>query len=53
MSRPASDDVALRHDVQASAPRVRVSLTRAGVTGIQSVIRIAHAGKERLYAAQL
>ena len=53
MSRPASDDVALRHDVQASAPRVRVSLTRAGVTGIQSVIRIAHGGKERLYAAQL
>jgi GTP cyclohydrolase I/GTP cyclohydrolase-4 len=53
VSRPASDDVALRHDVQASAPRVRVSLTRAGVTGIQSVIRIAHGGKERLYAAQL
>jgi len=53
VSRPASDDVALRHDVQASAPRVRVSLTRAGVTGIQSVIRIAHGGKERLYAARL
>jgi GTP cyclohydrolase-4 len=53
VSRPASDDVALRHDVQASAPRVRVSLTRAGVTGIQSVIRIAHDGRERLYSAQL
>ena len=53
MSPPASEDVALRHDVQASAPRVHVSLTRAGVTGIQSVIRIAHGGKERLYAAQL
>ncbi|MDX6630812.1 MAG: cyclohydrolase, partial [Gaiellales bacterium] len=53
MSRPASDDVVLRHDVQASAPRVHLSLTRAGVTGIQSVIRIAHGGKERLYAARL
>ena len=53
VSRPASDDVVLRHDVQASAPRVHLSLTRAGVTGIQSVIRIAHGGKERLYAARL
>jgi GTP cyclohydrolase I/GTP cyclohydrolase-4 len=53
VSRPASDDVVLRHDVQASAPRVHLSLTRAGVTGIQSVIRIAHGGKERLYAARV
>src|SRR3954454_22512570 len=53
MRRNAGDDVLQREDVQASRPRVHLSLTRAGVTGIQNVIRIAHGGKERLYAARL
>jgi GTP cyclohydrolase I/GTP cyclohydrolase-4 len=33
---------AFASDLQASAPDVRVSLTRAGVTGVRQVIRISH-----------
>jgi hypothetical protein len=32
------------HDLQAAEPDVRLALTRAGVTGVEKVIRIAHAG---------
>ena len=34
------------HDLQATEPDVHLALTRAGVTGVDKVIRIAHAGTE-------
>ena len=40
-------------DLQATAPEVHLALTRAGVTGVQKVIRIAHAGTELLYYADI
>jgi GTP cyclohydrolase-4 len=41
------------HDLQAAEPDVRLALTRAGVTGVEKVIRIAHAGTELLYYADI
>ena len=41
------------HDLQAAEPDVHLALTRAGVTGVQKVIRIAHAGSELLYYADI
>jgi len=40
-------------DVQASEPPVRVSLTRAGVTGVQKVIRIAGRSGSDVYYADI
>src|SRR3954452_22077180 len=40
-------------DVQASAPAIQVSLSRAGVTNVEKVIRIGPAGAEQLYHATL
>jgi GTP cyclohydrolase IV len=40
-------------DVQASAPTVRISLSRAGVTNVEKVIRIGPRGAEQLYYAKL
>jgi GTP cyclohydrolase-4 len=40
-------------DVQASTPSVRVSLSRAGVTNVEKVIRIGPPGAEQLYYAKL
>ena len=40
-------------DVQASAPAVRVSLSRVGVTNVEKVIRIGPPGAEQLYYAKL
>jgi GTP cyclohydrolase I/GTP cyclohydrolase-4 len=40
-------------DVQASAPDVRLGLTRAGVTGVQKAIRIRHQGHEKTFAAEI
>jgi GTP cyclohydrolase IV len=40
-------------DVQASSPTVRVSLSRAGVTNVEKVIRIGPPGAEQLYYAKL
>jgi GTP cyclohydrolase IV len=40
-------------DVQASTPTVRVSLSRAGVTNVEKVIRIGPPGAEQLYHAKL
>jgi GTP cyclohydrolase IV len=41
------------NDLQATQPDVHLALTRAGVTGVQKVIRIAHAGTELLYYADI
>ena len=40
-------------DVQALAPAIRVSLSRAGVTNVEKVIRIGPSGAEQLYHAKL
>jgi GTP cyclohydrolase IV len=40
-------------DVQASAPTVQISLSRAGVTNVEKVIRIGPPGAEQLYYAML
>src|ERR671932_159143 len=40
-------------DMQASAPTVRVSLSRVGVTNVEKVVRIGPRGAEQLYYAKL
>ncbi len=40
-------------DLQASSPEVRLSLTRAGVTGVQKAVRVRHQGREMVMAAQI
>src|SRR3954452_13007935 len=41
------------NELQATEPDVHLALTRAGVTGVQKVIRITHAGSELLYYADI
>jgi len=41
------------NDLQAASPEVHLALTRAGVTGVHKVIRIAHAGSELVYYADI
>jgi GTP cyclohydrolase IV len=43
----------LTDDLQASAPEVRLGLSRAGVTGVSKAIRLAHGGEEKLIAAEI
>jgi GTP cyclohydrolase I/GTP cyclohydrolase-4 len=40
-------------DLQASPPDVRLSLTRAGVTGVQKAVRVRHEGRETVMAAEI
>jgi GTP cyclohydrolase I/GTP cyclohydrolase-4 len=40
-------------DLQASSPDVRLSLTRAGVTGVQKAVRVSHEGHQTVMAAQI
>jgi GTP cyclohydrolase I/GTP cyclohydrolase-4 len=40
-------------DLQASAPEVRIGLSRVGVTGVQKAIRLQHAGQDALVSAEL
>jgi GTP cyclohydrolase-4 len=40
-------------DVQASAPPVRLALSRAGVTGVRKAIPVRHAGHEILMGAEI
>src|ERR1700745_906305 len=40
-------------DMQASAPEIKLGLTRAGVTGVQKAIRIRHEGREKTFAAEI
>jgi GTP cyclohydrolase I/GTP cyclohydrolase-4 len=40
-------------DLQASAPDVKLGLTRAGVTGVHKAIRIRHDGHEKTFAAEI
>ena len=43
----------LDDDLQASLPEVRLGLSRAGVTGVEKVIRISYAGSEQQVAAEI
>ena len=40
-------------DLQASAPEVRIGLSRAGVTGVQKAVRMQHGGQEALVSAEI
>jgi len=39
-------------DVQARSPRVALSLSRVGVTGVEKVVRLRHDGSEQLFSAR-
>ena len=39
-------------DVQSQRPSVQLSLSRVGVTGVEKVIRLNHAGAEQLFLAR-
>ena len=41
------------NDLQASEPTVRLSLTRAGVTGVSKALRVRHEGSETVMAAEI
>lgn len=43
----------LTDDLQAAEPEIRLSLTRAGVTGVQKAIRVRHEGRETVMAAEI
>ncbi len=43
----------LPQDLQASAPEVELSLTRAGVTRVSKAIRVRHEGRETVMAAEI
>ncbi|HYY34635.1 MAG TPA: GTP cyclohydrolase MptA [Gaiellaceae bacterium] len=40
-------------DLQASAPEVRIGLSRAGVTGVQKAVRMQHGGQDALVSAEI
>jgi GTP cyclohydrolase-4 len=45
--------VAATADLQASAPEVRIGLSRAGVTGVQKAVRMQHGGQDALVSAEI
>jgi GTP cyclohydrolase I/GTP cyclohydrolase-4 len=49
----ARNEPTLDHDLQASAPDVRLGLSRAGVTGVNKAIRIRYGETEKLIAAEI
>jgi GTP cyclohydrolase I/GTP cyclohydrolase-4 len=48
-----SERAVFDEDLQASTPDVRISLSRAGVTGVQKAVRMRHGGDEALVAAEI
>jgi len=48
-----TEPAAFEHDLQASAPEVRLSLSRAGVTGVHKAVRMRHGADEVLVAAEI
>jgi GTP cyclohydrolase I/GTP cyclohydrolase-4 len=48
-----SERLPVEEDVQASEPEIQLSLSRAGVTGVQKAIRIRRGDAETLMAAQI
>ncbi len=45
--------VAATPDLQATAPEVRIGLSRAGVTGVQKAVRMQHGGQDALVSAEI
>ncbi|MGH3006816.1 MAG: GTP cyclohydrolase MptA [Gaiellaceae bacterium] len=45
--------VAATPDLQATAPEVRIGLSRAGVTGVQKAVRMQHGGQDALVSADI
>jgi GTP cyclohydrolase IV len=45
--------VTFDRDLQASKPEVRLSLSRAGVTGVQKAVRMRHGDEDALVAAEI
>ena len=43
----------LAQDLQASPPDIRLSLSRAGVTGVSKAVRVRHEGRETVMAAEI
>src|SRR5512132_1913221 len=43
----------LNQDLQASAPDVRIGLSRAGVRGVEKAIELRHAGEVKLIPARI
>src|SRR5881227_801380 len=43
----------LADDLQASAPEIRIGLSRAGVRGVNKAIRLRHREREKLVAAEI
>ena len=43
----------LGQDLQASAPEIRLSLTRAGVTGVRKALRVSHEGHQTVMTAEI
>jgi GTP cyclohydrolase IV len=48
-----SDGTTPALDLQASAPEVRIGLSRAGVTGAQKAVRMQHGGESALVSAEI
>ena len=48
-----SEHLTFDNDLQASPPEVRISLSRAGVTGVQKAVRMRHGQDEALVAAEI
>jgi GTP cyclohydrolase I/GTP cyclohydrolase-4 len=48
-----SESVTSAPDLQASAPEVRIGLSRVGVTGVQKAIRLQHDGQDALVSAEI
>src|SRR5262245_13253686 len=48
-----AERAAFEQDLQASAPDVRLALSRAGVTGVQKAVRMRHGSDEVLVAAEI
>ncbi len=50
---PLNLQVRLKRDVQQSVPHIPVGLGRAGVTGLQRILRITREGREHLFYANI
>jgi GTP cyclohydrolase I/GTP cyclohydrolase-4 len=48
-----AERVLIAPDLQASAPDVRLGLSRVGVTGVEKAVRMRHAGQEALVSAEI
>ena len=48
-----SERILFDQDLQAEEPDVRISLSRAGVTGVQKAVRMRHNGDEALVASEI